>query len=81
MLFVCSLRGTWTSHYVAGADASEEEGSPSGCVLWSGSTVGYFRVRKTIGGHSAKLGKKSQDAYLVVFRKVDLLQIDNHAGF
>ena len=38
-------------------------------------------MRKTIGGHSAKLGKKSQDAYLVVFRKVDLLQLDNHAGF
>lgn len=32
--------------------------------------VGFFRLRKTIGGHSAKLGKKSQDAYLLVFKKV-----------
>ena len=27
-------------------------------------------MRKTIGGSSAKLGKKSQDAYLLVFKKV-----------
>ena len=32
--------------------------------------IGFFRVRKTIGGSSAKLGKKSQDAYLLVFKKV-----------
>lgn len=43
---------------------------PPGTRSGASGEIGFFRMRKTIGGQSAKLGKKSQDAYLLVFKKV-----------